>query len=141
MAKSFNGVTLQLNPTESATPNNDHSLSSSSESDSRRGRSRSRKVVWPNVKPEAVQKQQAGPAAAAAAVHHHASIHSKYETGTSGGGGVDKPMAWMKNATNDEAVADMAEAEMELDIQKKTWDASHRCRSRSRSRHIMERAR
>ena len=95
------------------------------------------------MKPEAVQKQQAGPAAAAAAVHHHASIQSKYEIGTtSGGGGVDKPMAWMKNATNDEAVAGMAaEAEMELDIQKKTWDASHRCRSRSRSRHIMERAR
>ena len=93
------------------------------------------------MKPEAVQKQQAGPAVAAAAVHHHASIQSKYETGTSGGGGVDKPMAWMKNATNDEALADMAEAEMELDIQKKTWDASHRCRSRSRSRHIMERAR
>ena len=30
--------------------------------------------------------------------------------------------------------------EVELDIQKKTWDMHNRTRSRSRSRHIMERA-
>ena len=47
-------------------------------------------------------------------------------------------MAWMKKAGGDMMTVSLDE--VELDIQKKTWDMHNRTRSRSRSRHIMERA-
>ena len=56
---------------------------------------------------------------------------------------VDKPLAWMKNANTCEEGYPQRDAqeEMEMDIQRQTLRAENSNRlSRSRSRHIMERA-
>ena len=59
---------------------------------------------------------------------------------TNGGTNIDKPMAWMKNANGGELSMD-ANEEMDMDIQRKSLAAVHSNRlSRSRSRHIMDRA-
>ena len=86
-----------------------------------------RKVVWPCIHQHHRKTNDS------ITTHHHKSSN------VNGSTSVDKPMAWMKNAG--EYPRD-ANEEMEMDIQKQTLAATNSNRlSRSRSRHIMERAR
>lgn len=89
-----------------------------------------KKVVWPNL-----PKNQENVKVQESQHHRHHELSSNQET--------DHPMAWMKNVANEHHTQSTAEA-MEMDIQKKVWDATtgrRLSRSRSKSQNIMERAR
>lgn len=106
---------------------------SSSSTSSTLENSHYKKVVWPNnahhQQKQIIEEQQHH--------HHHQEFSNSHQA--------DKPMAWMKNVANNEQHTAQAAAEaIELDIQKKVWDATtgrRVSRSRSRSKNIMERAR
>ena len=93
-----------------------------------------KKVVWPAQKVDQVAKEQES----GHKLQHHDLANEGQEQPA------DKPMAWMKNvATSDHHLQSTTEA-MELEIQKRLWDATtgrRQSRSRSRSKNIMERAR
>lgn len=107
---------------------------SSSSTSSTLENSHYKKVVWPNnasqYQKQIIEEQQHH--------HHHQEMSNSHQQ-------ADKPMAWMKNVANNEQHTAQAAAEaIELDIQKKVWDATtgrRISRSRSKSKNIMERAR
>ena len=93
-----------------------------------------RKVVWPCINNHQSHQQQ---------MSSSKNIHLQKNNinSTNGGASVDKPMAWMKHANGGEFPRD-ANEEMDMDIQRTSMAAVHSNRlSRSRSRHIMDRAR
>ena len=93
-----------------------------------------RKVVWPCNNNHHLKTQHHGQMTSR-------SDHQQQKANLNKGGVVDKPMAWMKQMNGGEYPRD-ANEELEMDIQKKTFAVAHSNRlSRSRSRHIMERAR
>ena len=97
-----------------------------------------RKVVWPCINKVDHQRKTKMDSFS---THHQQS--KTCATTSNGYTNVDKPMAWMKNASggdSEEYPKDPNE-EMEMDIQKRTLAATNSNRlSRSRSRHIMDRA-
>ena len=94
-----------------------------------------RKVVWPCINKDHYRKTTNG---VSDSIHHHKTALN----GHGGIGSVDKPMAWVKNASTGGDYPRDANDQMEMDIQKRTLAAANSNRlTRSRSRHIMERAR
>ena len=92
-----------------------------------------RKVVWPCINNHQTNQQQMSNSKNIYQVKNNIN-------NTNGGTNIDKPMAWMKNANGGELSMD-ANEEMDMDIQRKSLAAVHSNRlSRSRSRHIMDRA-
>ena len=91
-----------------------------------------RKVVWPCINKD--HRRINGHATVAGSAQHQ---HMPgVDVNGHGGASVDKPMAWMKYASHG------LDDQIEMDIQKQTLIAANSNRiSRSRSRHIMERAR
>ena len=95
-----------------------------------------KKVVWPNINHDHVNKN----AKDQQSHHHHNNIFLANQEASNGN--VDKPMAWVKNAAHSTDHPHSVAETMEMEIQKRTWDATNGRRlSRSRSKHIMERAR
>ena len=95
-----------------------------------------KKVVWPNV-----HKPDSGPTP-----HQSLPKNQQHSVSLAGDKGQleDKPMAWMKNVAASEHHLQSTTEAMELEIQKRLWDATtgrRQSRSRSRSKNIMERAR
>ena len=104
-----------------------------------------KKVVWPNVNPDQVSASHQN---GSNGVHHHNDLFQSEAGIASTNGnvtGIDKPMAWVKNAAaSSEHQARSAAEALEMEIEKRRWDATNGrrlSRSRSRSRNIMERAR
>ena len=101
-----------------------------------------RKVVWPCNNKINHQTSKNSNVTRSESIHQHKTSST---SALNGGASVDKPMAWMKHATGggaeeEETIRD-ANEDMDLNIEKQRLVAAHTNRiSRSRSRHIMERA-
>jgi hypothetical protein len=97
-----------------------------------------KKVVWPSPHHDNAKEKQP---------QHHHHQHEAFVNGAVSANNVDKPLAWMKDVASEHhhlQQSTAAEAAMELEIQKRAWDATtgrHLSRSRSKSKNIMERAR
>ena len=92
-----------------------------------------KKVVWPNRSPRKTVEQSDE--------RHH--VHQQESFGQTENHTTDHPMAWIKTAASEHHAQQTAEA-MEMEIQKRVWDATtgrRLSRSRSRSKNIMDRAR
>lgn len=100
-----------------------------------------KKVVWPNI-----QKVDQHGEHQHQALQKNRHTHDQLSASSQGGcnGQADKPMAWMKNVAASEHHLQSTTEAMELEIQKRLWDATtgrRQSRSRSRSKNIMDRAR
>ena len=98
-----------------------------------------KKVVWPNLPARGDSSAQDH----AKTLPHH---QNAFPTNNSNNGNnvQDKPLGWMKNVADNEHHLHNTTEAMELEIQKRVWDATtgrRLSRSRSKSKNIMERAR